>query len=93
MGFPMSTRGSIISDWFELLHDIGNFERGIVCDVALYEDHHEVTAKGKRNKIMLDYTQVTDVFHGKKLAKTLRGLCGLDDAMSDRSPFEKDIEL
>lgn len=32
-------------------------------------------------------------YHGKKLAKTLRGLCGLDDAMSDRSPFEKDIEL
>ena len=164
MGYFRSKKGSIISDWFLLCQTIGNFEEGLICDVALYDEYLEITSKGKKNKITLSYTQITDVFrgrisqlsessvigsaiaggilggktgavigsvagskgqvktktnkvyliisykgsdgedkylqfedyrayHGKKLARTLRELCGFSGNSSERSPFEDDIEL
>ena len=66
MGFFKSTKGSIISDTFYLMEEVLDFSKGMY-DVALYEDHLEITSKQKR-KLLLDYDQITDVFYGVRTA-------------------------
>lgn len=66
MGFFKSTKGSIISDTFYLMEGVLDFSKGMY-DVALYEDHLEITSKQKR-KLLLDYDQITDVFYGVRTA-------------------------
>lgn len=44
MGFLRSTKGSIISDYFQLQEDIAGFSKGYMYDVALYNDHLEITS-------------------------------------------------
>ena len=44
MGFLRSTKGSIISDYFKLQEDIAGFSKGYMYDVALYDDHLEITS-------------------------------------------------
>lgn len=63
MGFLRSTKGSIISDYFQLQEDIAGFSKGYMYDVALYDDHLEITSMQKR-KMLLNYDQITDVFYG-----------------------------
>lgn len=63
MGFLRSTKGSIISDYFKLQEDIAGFSKGYMYDVALYDDHLEITSMQKR-KLLLNYDQITDVFYG-----------------------------
>lgn len=63
MGFLRSKKGSIISDYFKLKEDIAGFSKGYMYDVALYDDHLEVTSMQKR-KLLLNYDQITDVFYG-----------------------------
>lgn len=41
MGFFKSKKGSIISDYFCIEEDLGQFKKGDAVDVALYEDHAE----------------------------------------------------
>lgn len=65
MGFLRSTKGSIISDYFQLQEDIAGFSKGYMYDVALYDDHLEITSMQKR-KLLLNYDQITDVFYGGK---------------------------
>ena len=65
MGFLRSTKGSIISDYFKLQEDIAGFSKGYMYDVALYDDHLEITSMQKR-KLLLNYNQITDVFYGGK---------------------------
>ena len=65
MGFLRSTKGSIISDYFQLQEDIAGFSKGYMYDVALYNDHLEITSMQKR-KLLLNYDQITDVFYGGK---------------------------
>ena len=65
MGFLRSTKGSIISDYFQLQEDIAGFSKGYMYDVALYDDHLEITSMQKR-KLLLNYNQITDVFYGGK---------------------------
>ena len=50
MGFLRSTKGSIISDYFKLQEDIAGFSKGYMYDVALYDDHLEITSMQKRKK-------------------------------------------
>lgn len=66
MGFLKNTKGSLISDFFKPLHDIGPIKAEIdVVDVALFEDHLELKANLKKHEpIKLQYAQITDVFHG-----------------------------
>lgn len=66
MGFLRSTKGSLISDYFKPLHDIGPISAATdVVDVALFEDHLELKANLKKHEpISLQYSQITDVFHG-----------------------------
>lgn len=42
MGFFKSKKGSIISDYFCIEEDLGQFKKGDAVDVALYEDHLEL---------------------------------------------------
>ena len=65
MGFLRSTKGSIISDYFQLQEDIAGFSKGYMYDVALYDDHLEITSMQKC-KLLLNYDQITDVFYGGK---------------------------
>ena len=65
MGFLRSTKGSIISDHFKLIENVVSFSKGYMYDVALYNDHLEITSMQKR-KLLLNYDQITDVFYGGK---------------------------
>lgn len=64
MGFLKSKKGSIISDNFKLMKKIGDYDSGNMYEVALYEDHLEMTSPLKKNKVLLPYSKITDVFHG-----------------------------
>lgn len=66
MGLFKSKKGALISDYFKLLDDIGNFEANNMYDVALFDGHIEISSPFKNNKITLDYSQITDVFYGCK---------------------------
>lgn len=65
MGFFSKTKGSIISDYFKLMYDVGGLTAGNAVDVALYDDHLEVKDMMKHSA-SLKYSQITDVFYGLK---------------------------
>ena len=62
MGFFTKTKGSIISDYFKLTHNVGNLTAGNMVNVELYEDHLEI--KEFKNLVTLKYDQITDVYYG-----------------------------
>lgn len=66
MGFLKSTKGSVISEFFKPLQDLGPIKADTgVVDVALYDDHLELKANLKKHEpITLQYSQITDVFYG-----------------------------
>lgn len=65
MGIFKSTKGSIISEPFQLLEPVGQLQAGLMVDVALYDDHLMLTAPFmKKTPISLKYTQITDVIYG-----------------------------
>lgn len=66
MGFFKSTKGSIISDYFKALQDIGAIRTNDMTDVALYEDHLELKTMLTKQPITLQYEQITDVFYGRE---------------------------
>lgn len=65
MGFLKSKKGSIISDNFLLLENVAQMEKGQVVEVALLDDHLELSVPFmKKTPVTLQYTQITDVFYG-----------------------------
>ena len=65
MGFFKSAKGSIISESFLLLESVGQLEKGLAVEIALHDDHLELTAPFmKKTPISLKYAQITDVFYG-----------------------------
>lgn len=64
MGFFKSNKGSIISDMFKIEHDLGDFKAGFAVDVSLYDDHLTLKNFAVKQPITLNYSQITDVFHG-----------------------------
>lgn len=66
MGIFLSKKGSIISEPFKPLHDIGPIKAEVdMVEVALYEGHLELKAAlSKHEPISLQYSQITDIFHG-----------------------------
>jgi hypothetical protein len=64
MGFFKNNKGSIISDNFMLLKDVGGLKTGWAIDVSLYDDHLELKNFAVKQPITLKYSQITDVFHG-----------------------------
>jgi len=65
MGFFKSTKGSIISDYFELVESHANLQAGLMYDVALYDDH--LTIKSGKDEATLKYSQITDVVYSCEL--------------------------
>ena len=67
MGFFKSKKGSIISDYFSIETDLGQFKKGNAVDVALFPDHLELqNAIGNKKTATLAYSQITDIFYGSK---------------------------
>lgn len=64
MGFFKSKNGSIISDYFLLLEDVGQLKNGNTVEVALYDDKLELSAPMSSAPISLAYSQVTDIYYG-----------------------------
>lgn len=68
MGFFKSKKGSIISDYFSIETDLGQFRKGNAVDVALFADHLELqNAVGNKDTATLAYSQITDVFYGSEI--------------------------
>lgn len=68
MGFLRSKKGSIISDYFSIETDLGQFRKGNAVDVALFADHLELqNAVGNKDTATLAYSQITDVFYGSQI--------------------------
>ena len=64
MGFFKSNKGSIISDIFKILQDVGELKEGFAVDVSLYDDHLTLKNFAVKQPITLNYSQITDVFYG-----------------------------
>ena len=64
MGFLKNAQGSIISDYFNPVADIGPIKSGIMTEVALYEDHLEMKNVVVKDPVTLRYDQITDVYYG-----------------------------
>ena len=64
MGFFKSKKGSIISDYFQTVENIGNLGVGNMVDVALFDDHLAISSPVVKQEITLNYSQITDVFYG-----------------------------
>lgn len=62
MGFFKSTKGSIISDYFQLKENVANLTAGNMVNVELYDDHLDI--KEVKNSVSLRYDQITDIFYG-----------------------------
>lgn len=62
MGLFTKTKGSIISDYFQLKESVGTLTAGNMVNVELYEDHLDI--KEIKNSVSLRYDQITDVFYG-----------------------------
>ena len=76
MGFFKNTKGSIISDYFILLKDVGGFKSGWSIDVSLYEDHLELKNFAVKHPITLNYSQITDVFYGYNIHEQDKSIIG-----------------
>ena len=64
MGFFKSKNGSIISDYFLLLEDVGQLKNGNTVEVALYDDKLELSAPMSSAPISLAYSPVTAIYYG-----------------------------
>lgn len=64
MGFFKNNKGSIISDIFKIEQDVGELKTGFAVDVTLYDDHLTLSNFAVKQPITLNYSQITDVFHG-----------------------------
>lgn len=76
MGIFFNNKGSIISDMFKLLNEVGEFKEGFAVDVSLYEDHLTLANFSVKQTITLNYSQITDVFHGYKMQETDKSTIG-----------------
>lgn len=65
MGIFSSKKGSIISEPFKLLESVGQLQKDLAIEVALYDDYLELSVPFmKKTPITLKYAQITDVFYG-----------------------------
>lgn len=64
MGLFKSKKGSIISEYFKILKDVGGLGKNNAVEVALYDDYLTLSNAMVKQPITLKYSQITDVFHG-----------------------------
>lgn len=64
MGFLFKKKGSLASDYFCPQADIGPIRKGDMTELALYDDHLELSNLVVKTPVTLQYSQITDVFYG-----------------------------
>lgn len=64
MGFFKKDKDIIINEWFKILEDVGGLGKNNAVNVALYDDHLTLSNAMVKQPITLNYSQITDVFHG-----------------------------
>jgi hypothetical protein len=64
MGFLRKTKGSIISDYFKVLQDIGEIKSGYTTNVIVYADRVELKSTLIKEKKIIKIEQITDVYYG-----------------------------
>lgn len=64
MGFFKKDKDVIINGSFSPTKDIGLIKAGIMVDLRLYADHLAIKNFAVKQPITLNYSQITDVFHG-----------------------------
>ena len=83
MGFFKSKKGSIISDYFMLLEDVGGgYTANNMYDVALYDDHLEISSPLAENKINLDYSKITDVVYSAEVEEIQKSKSSIGRAVA-----------
>ncbi len=83
MGFFKSKKGAIISDYFMLLKDIGNgYTANNMYDVALYDEHLEISSPFAKNKINLDYSKITDVVYSAEIEEIQKSKSSIGRAVA-----------
>lgn len=65
MGIFKSKKGSIISDYFQLIDAVGHHNKGDNVEMSLYDNHLELSAMFVKHKTSLSYDQITDVYYGR----------------------------
>lgn len=64
MGFLFNDKGSIISEHFMCAEDYSWCKKGISCNVVLKSEHLEIKPLTAKQPVVLEYSQITDVFYG-----------------------------
>ncbi|MBR3819649.1 MAG: hypothetical protein IKJ41_10980 [Clostridia bacterium] len=83
MGFFKSKKGSIISDYFMLLEDIGGgYTAKNMYDVALYDDHLEISSPLAKNKINLEYSKIKDVVYSAEVEEISKSKSSIGRAVA-----------
>lgn len=83
MGFFKSKKGSIISDYFMLLEDIGGgYTAKNMYDVALYDEHLEISSPFAKNKINLDYSKIKDVVYSAEVEEISKSKSSIGRAVA-----------
>ena len=64
MGLFKKDKDAIISEGFKILKDVGGLGKDNAVKVVLYNDHLTLKNFMVKQPITLNYSQITDVFHG-----------------------------
>ena len=64
MGLFKKDKDVIISEHFLMLQDVGELKKGWAIKLSLYDDHLTLKNFAVKQPITLNYSQITDVFHG-----------------------------
>ena len=76
MGFFKNDKGSVISEYFKLLEDVGGLGKNNAVNVVLYDDHLALSNAMVKQPITLNYSQITDVFYGYNTYETDKSMIG-----------------
>lgn len=76
MGFFKNEKGSVISEYFKLLEDVGGLGKNNAVNVVLYDDYLALSNAMVKQPITLNYSQITDVFHGYNTYETDKSIIG-----------------
>ena len=65
--FKRNKDDSIINEYFKILEDVGGLGKNNAVKVVLYNDYLTLSNAMVKKPISLNYSQITDVFHGYNL--------------------------
>lgn len=65
MGFIRSKKGSIISEYFKILKDVGGLRKNNAVNVALYDKYLTMSNFSVKQPLTLQYSQITCLYYGE----------------------------